>query len=108
LQLLEQEIDGVALFLEVQLLQNHVQLCIYSQLFRIWLHSIVVSVICSWLLMPPSFFFPHLLGVKAFMEKMVQITSFASKAEGSGVSVLCVYFHGESTCLQLHLPVSAH
>jgi len=47
-------------------------------------------------------------GVKAFMEKMVQITSFASKAEGSGVSVLCVYFHGESTCLQLHLPVSAH
>ena len=56
LQLLEQEIDGVALFLEVQLLQNHVQLCIYSQLFRIWLHSIVVSVICSWLLMPPSFF----------------------------------------------------
>ena len=84
--ILEQEIDGVALCLEGLLLQNHLQPVVADLVAS-------YSIFCDLQLVVDAFFFfvPSLARPEdCFTEKMVQITSFAWKAEGSGVSVLCV------------------
>lgn len=108
LQLLVQEIKGVPLFLEEQLVTKSCASA--TSCLQIWLRVASHSVFCDLLqLVVDAFSFSHLLGLKAFAKKMVQISSFASKAEGRGISILCVCFHGECySCLQLHLPVAAH